>query len=99
MPAKSKQQQKFFGVVKAMQKGNIPKKGEAGEVADDMTKKEVDKMASTKHKGLPAKIKELIRVQLNKTMTENRLTEVSANALRSKYERHLRKSKHFHLCY
>ena len=40
MPAKSKQQQKFFGVVKAMQKGDIPKKGEAGEVADDMDKKE-----------------------------------------------------------
>jgi len=93
MPAKSKQQQKFFGVVKAMQKGDIPKKGEAGEVADDMNKKEVDKMASTKHKGLPAKIKELIRVQLNKTMTENRLTEVSANALRAKYEKALKKEQ------
>ena len=39
MPAKSKQQQKFFGVVRAMQKGDIPKKGEAGEVADDMKKR------------------------------------------------------------
>jgi len=39
MPAKSKQQQKFFGVVKAMQKGDIPKKGEAGEVAKDRKKK------------------------------------------------------------
>jgi hypothetical protein len=64
MPAKSKQQQKFFGVVKAMQKGDIPKTGEAGEVADDMTKKEVDKMASTKHKGLPNKIKEMIEEEL-----------------------------------
>ena len=26
MPAKSKQQQKFFGVVKAMQAGDIPKR-------------------------------------------------------------------------
>ena len=57
MPAKSKQQQKFFGVVKAMQSGDIPKKGEAGEVAKDMSKKEVDKYASTKHKGLPKKVK------------------------------------------
>ena len=57
MPAKSKQQQKFFGVVKAMQKGDIPKKGEAGEVASDMSKKDVDKFASTKHKGLPKKVK------------------------------------------
>jgi hypothetical protein len=58
MPAKSKQQQKFFGVVRAMQKGDIPKKGEAGEVADDMKKTDVKKMASTKHKGLPKKVKE-----------------------------------------
>ena len=58
MPSKSKQQQKFFGVVKAMQKGDIPKKGEAGKVAKDMTKKDVDKYASTKHKGLPKKVKE-----------------------------------------
>ncbi len=58
MPAKSKQQQKFFGVVRAMQKGDTPKKGEAGEVADDMKKTDVKKMASTKHKGLPHKVKE-----------------------------------------
>ena len=57
MPAKSKQQQKFFGVVKAMQSGDIPKKGEAGKVAKDMSKKEVDKYAGTKHKGLPKKVK------------------------------------------
>ena len=75
MPAKSKQQQKFFGVVKAMQKGDIPKKGEAGEVAKDMSKKEVDKMASVKHKGLPKKvtkkeIKEMIRQELISALTE-----------------------------
>jgi len=69
MPAKSKQQQKFFGVVKAMQKGDIPKKGEAGEVADDMTKKEVDKMASTKHKNLVNKIKELVEQEIS-SLTE-----------------------------
>ena len=57
MPAKSKQQQKFFGVVRAMQKGDTPKKGDAGEVADDMKKTDVKKMASTKHKGLPKKVK------------------------------------------
>tara|TARA_Y100001973_G_C5106020_1_gene285174 strand:+ start:116 stop:856 length:741 start_codon:yes stop_codon:yes gene_type:complete len=57
MPAKSKQQQKFFGVVRAMQKGDIPKKGEAGDVADDMKKSDVKDFASTKHKNLPKKIK------------------------------------------
>ena len=48
MPAKSNQQQKFFGIVKAMQDGDIPKEGEAGEVADNMTKKEVEKMTKVK---------------------------------------------------
>ena len=57
MPAKSKKQQQFFGVVRAMQKGDIPKKGEAGEVAGDMKKKSVKDFAKTKHKGLPTKVK------------------------------------------
>ena len=69
MPAKSKQQQKFFGVVKAMQAGDIPKSGEAGEVAKDMSKKEVDKYASTKHKGLPKKVKK-------ETMKKSRIKEI-----------------------
>ena len=56
MPAKSKQQQKFFGVVKAMQKGDIPKKGEAGEVASDMSKKDVDKYAGQVHSQPTAQI-------------------------------------------
>ena len=84
MPAKSKQQQKFFGVVKAMQKGDIPKKGAAGKVAKDMSKKEVDKYASTKHKGLPkkvkqetmkkSKLKEMIREEFLKALEEAKMT-------------------------
>ena len=58
MPAQSKSQQRFFGVVKAMQKGDVPKKGEAGKVAKSMTKKDVDDFASTKHKGKPEKVKQ-----------------------------------------
>jgi hypothetical protein len=68
MPAKSKQQQKFFGVVRAMQKGDIPKKGEAGEVADDMKQKDVKDMAKTKHKGLPRKVKEIIVQEVVKAL-------------------------------
>ena len=69
MPAKSKQQQKFFGVVKAMQAGDIPKKGEAGKVAKDMSKKEVDKYAGTKHKGLPKKVKkETMKISLQNSV-------------------------------
>lgn len=51
--AVSKKQQQFFGIVRAMQKGDMPKGGEAGEVAKDMKKSDVKKFASTKHKGLP----------------------------------------------
>lgn len=75
MPAKSKQQQKFFGVVKAMQKGDIPKKGSAGKVAKDMSKKDVDKYASTKHKGLPKKVKEDM-VNEGKSVYRNNLLRV-----------------------
>lgn len=71
MPAKSKQQQKFFSVVRAMQKGDMPKKGDAGEVADDMKKKDVKKMAKTKHKRLPQTIKEMIAQELVKELQLN----------------------------
>ena len=84
MPAKSKQQQKFFGVVKSMQAGDTPKKGEAGKVAKDMSKKEVDKYASTKHKGLPKKVKQetmkkselkkMVREEFLKALEEAKMT-------------------------
>ena len=63
MPSVSKQQQKFFGVVKAMQKGDIPKKGSAGKAAKTMDKDDVDDFASTKHKGLPKKVKREMKVR------------------------------------
>ena len=78
MPAKSKQQQKFFGVVKAMQAGDLPKKGAAGKVAKDMSKKEVDKYASTKHKGLPKKVKkETMKISDIKKMIEEELRSLT----------------------
>ena len=63
MPASSKSQQRFFGVVKAMQKGDKAKEGEAGKIAKRMSKKDVDKYAKTKHKGLPSKVKKEQRVR------------------------------------
>ncbi len=51
--AVSQKQQEFFGVVRAMQKGKLPKKGKAGKAAKDMSKRDVKDFASTKHKGLP----------------------------------------------
>lgn len=55
--AVSKKQQQFFGIVRAMQKGDMKKGGEAGKVAKDMKKSDVKDFAATKHKGLPKKKK------------------------------------------
>lgn len=60
MPSKSKSQQKFFGLVRAYQKGDVKGSEVSDEVKDaakSMTKKEVKDFASTKHKGLPNHVK------------------------------------------
>ena len=78
MPAQSKSQQRFFGVVKAMQKGDIPKKGKAGKIAKAMSKDDVDDFASTKHKGKPEKVKREQRVrELIKKMVREELAEMN----------------------
>ena len=78
MPAQSKSQQRFFGVVKAMQKGDIPKKGKAGKIAKTMDKDDVDDFASTKHKGKPEKVKREQRVrELIKKMVREELAKMN----------------------
>jgi hypothetical protein len=58
MLAVSKKQQKFFGIVRAIQKGEMaPTTPETAEVAASMKKKDVKDLASTKHRGLPEKKK------------------------------------------
>ena len=85
MPAQSKSQQRFFGVVKAMQKGDIPKKGRAGKIAKSMDKDDVDKYAKTKHKGLPNKVKREQRVRnLIKKMVREELENLSEKIQPSK---------------
>ena len=60
MPAVSQQQQKFMGIVRAIQKGDA-KVGDfskkARDVAKKMKKKDVKKFAATKHDDLPKKVK------------------------------------------
>lgn len=67
MPAQSKQQQKFMGLVHAIQKGDVPASDaspEAQKVAQDMNPSDVKDFASTKHKGLPKKVKQEILKKL-----------------------------------
>ena len=83
MPAQSKSQQRFFGVVKAMQKGDIPKKGKAGKIAKQMSKDDVDDFASTKHKGKPEKVKREQRVrELIKKMVREELSKMNETTVR-----------------
>jgi len=83
MPASSKAQQRKFGVVKSMQKGDKPKEGEAGKIAKQMSKKDVDKYASTKHKGKPEKVKREMKVrELIKKMVREELANLEEAAKR-----------------
>tara|TARA_B100001175_G_scaffold198266_1_gene168323 strand:+ start:722 stop:1168 length:447 start_codon:yes stop_codon:yes gene_type:complete len=57
MPAVSKKQQRFFGMVRQAQKEGQAKASspEVARVASSIKKKDAKKFASTKHKGLPEK--------------------------------------------
>ena len=58
MPAKSKRQQRLMGMINAIQKGEMkaPSK-KLKELAKSMKKKDTKDFASTKHKGLPEKVR------------------------------------------
>jgi hypothetical protein len=77
MPAQSKAQQRFMGMVHAVQKGDMeaPSK-EVEKAADSMTDKDAKDYASTSHKGLPNKkesmkiTKERLKELVKEVMTE-----------------------------
>ena len=70
MPALSKKQQRFFGIVRAIQKGEqVPTTPETAKAAADMKKTDVKKFASTKHKGLPEKKVTTEEVKLNRKIS------------------------------
>ena len=59
MPAKSKAQQKAAGAALSAKRGDTPKsklRGASKQMAESMTEKELDKMASTKRKGKPERV-------------------------------------------
>ena len=65
MPAVSKAQQKFMGMVHAAQKGDMENPSpEVQKAADSMSDKDAKDFASTLHKGLPDKVKEAIIKEL-----------------------------------
>jgi hypothetical protein len=65
MPAQSKAQQRFMGMVHAAQKGDLENPSpEVEKAADSMTDKAAKDFASTKHKGLPAHVKKENKIDL-----------------------------------
>jgi rubrerythrin len=82
MPAVSKAQQRFMGMVHAVQKGDMdaPSK-EVEKAADSMSDKDAKDFASTKHKGLPNK-----KENMNTTITRNRLKEIVKEVLTEESE-------------
>ena len=59
MPAKSQAQQKAAGAALSAKRGDTPKsklKGASKQIAESMSEKELDEMASTKRKGKPARV-------------------------------------------
>lgn len=77
MPAKSKNQQQFMGMVHALQKGEIDPEDVSQDVRDaakSMSKKDAKDFASTKHKGLPNKVKKEIikRIKQEYATIDNR---------------------------
>ena len=76
MPAVSKAQQKFFGIVRAIQKGEMaPTTPETAKAAVDMKKSDVKKFASTKHKGLPEKKKISEKIDLTDRKQMRRIAD------------------------
>ena len=76
--AVSKKQQQFFGIVRAIQKGEQePTTPETAKAAANMKKSDVKKFASTKHTKLPEKIEEVLGATGPKTAP---LTQQSLDA-------------------
>lgn len=74
--AVSKAQQRFFGMVDAYKKGDMPDASPAiKKAAKGMTKKEVKDFAKTKHKGLPEHVDENVIAKLVHESVENLLVD------------------------
>ena len=81
MPAVSKAQQRFMGMVHAVQKGDMeaPSK-EVEKAADSMKKKDAKDFASTKHKGLPMHKETISRERLKELVKEVMVEEAEYQA-------------------
>ena len=85
MPAVSKQQQKFMGLVLAYKRGEVPASKvskNVKQVAASMSEKELEKYAGTKHKGLPKKVESLAMSETKKHKIRKMVKETVIKFLR-----------------
>ena len=86
MPAVSKAQQKFMGMVHAADKGEAPASPEVAKVSADMKDSDAKDFASTKHDGLPDHVKEQLKSVVREVIREkNGMNEMSSNDVHFKH--------------
>jgi hypothetical protein len=87
MPAQSKAQQRFMGMVHATQKGDMENPSdEVEKAADSMTDKAAKDFASTKHKGLPTHVKKENKIDLEDEDLPSAVLPVSAENTMKGYD-------------
>ena len=81
MPAKSKAQQRFMGMVHSYNKGDTKDAPDSvKDVAKSMTKKSAKDFASTKHKGKPEHVKENVTVKITRNEIKEMVREVMSKS-------------------
>ena len=81
MPAKSKAQQRFMGMVHSYNKGDMKDApNSVKKVAKSMTKKSAKDFASTKHKGKPEHVKENVTVKITRSEIKEMVREVMSKS-------------------
>jgi hypothetical protein len=86
MPAVSKAQQRFMGMVHAADKGETPASPEVAKVSADMKDSDAKDFASTKHGGLPDHVKEQLKSVVREVIREkNGMNEMSGNDVHFKH--------------
>jgi hypothetical protein len=86
MPAVSKAQQRFMGMVHAADKGETPASPEVAKVSADMKDSDAKDFASTKHDGLPDHVKEQLKSVVREVIREkNGMNEMSNNDVHFKH--------------
>ena len=86
MPAVSKAQQRFMGMVHAADKGETPASPEVAKVSADMKDTDAKDFASTKHDGLPDHVKEQLKSVVREVIREkNGMNEMSSNDIHFKH--------------